>query len=197
MPDLRLPAQLRLPSHSDSPRSHGDSEQARTRRLGNAASPPRGLPPFARRFAWGGRGVSLDSPLSPTTDARERRTTPASARDRPPLSNLRALPPWPAVVCRRRRLRASVSPWFNLDSGPGAGPRPRRLSTPSPSRCGDSGFWRARLWRAVSLVPERLGFTEPVHFSPAPEAGPRPPVPGQGSLSPLWAVFRINGGGQS
>ena len=45
--------------------------------------------------------------------ARERRTHPASARDRPPLSSLRALLPWPAVVCRRRRLRASVSPWFN------------------------------------------------------------------------------------
>jgi hypothetical protein len=37
----------------------------RTRRLANAASPLRGLPPFARRFAGGGRGVGIRPPPSP------------------------------------------------------------------------------------------------------------------------------------
>ena len=96
------------PVSSDSPRRHRHGAGS-SRRLANDTSPLRGLPSFARRFAWRGRGASLHSPLSPTTDARQRRSDPASARDRPLLSSLRALLPWPAVTSQRRRLRACVS----------------------------------------------------------------------------------------
>ena len=94
------------------PRRHRDTEGSSSRRLANAASPLRGLTPFARRSRRGGRREEIRSPLPPTTNARERRPCPAPP-DRPTLSSLRILPSWPAVALGRRRLRASVSPWFN------------------------------------------------------------------------------------
>jgi hypothetical protein len=99
----------------------------------------------------------------------------------------------------------SASPMsVHFSPAPEAGPRPRRLSTrlrqsatpgqaPSASRCGDSGFWRARLWRAVFPVPERLGFTEPVHFSPAPISGAAPRTAQHSFALQVWRFGILEG----
>jgi len=94
-------------------RTGGGTENTRARECRQPASPSTGsglsgLPPFARRFEWGGRGVGIHSP------------------------------PWPAVALGRRRLRASVSSVVHLSSLGSAGQRRAygAGSGPSPSGFG-------------------------------------------------------------
>jgi len=82
------------PSLSDSPRRHGDTERTRTRRLANAASPLRGLSPFARRL-FGEEEEMESGLLCLPYGTRENGGLVPRLRDRPPFVE----PPCPSSPC--------------------------------------------------------------------------------------------------
>ena len=86
---------LLAPVSSDSPRRHRDTE---TEEHGDSRMTPARCAACRHSLA-GLLGEEEESESGllrlPLQRERERRTRPASARDRPPLSSLRALLPWP------------------------------------------------------------------------------------------------------
>jgi len=128
------------PSLSDSPRRHGDTERTRTRRLANAASPLRGLSPFARRLfreaEEGARGL-LFLQLQTRENGglvRPRRTGP---RYRASVSF------FSVPLCLRGSVPASLSVW----------PTPNtQLPTP---KCGNGSRTARRVVAVPQVAPAR------------------------------------------